>query len=62
MESILTVEIKNQFGRDAIHPINSIAQTFALIAGTKTLTKQHIKYIKTLGYTVQVVSDAPTEL
>jgi hypothetical protein len=50
----ITVRIKDQFGHIAIHPVCKAAQTFALIAGTKTLTPRTIECIKALGYTVTV--------
>ena len=50
----ITVRIKEQYGHIAIHPACKAAQTFALIAGTKTLTPSTIECIKALGYTVTV--------
>ena len=50
----ITVRIKEQYGHIAIHPVCKAAKTFALIAGTKTLTASTIECVKALGYTVTV--------
>jgi len=50
----ITVEIKNVFGNETIYPIDEKAKTFARLAGTKTLTRDAIKNIKDLGYTINV--------
>lgn len=50
----ITVQIKNNYGTEAIYPACSDSQAFARIAGTKTLTRETIALIKTLGYTVSV--------
>jgi predicted peroxiredoxin len=49
----IIVEIKNVYGNDMIYPINDDAKIFASIAGTKTLTKDTVVKIKTLGYEVK---------
>jgi len=56
MEIIVT--IKNIYGNETIYPSCPKGQTFAEIAGTKTLTPQTIKLIKALGYTVSVAGPA----
>ena len=50
---IIKVEIKNNFGNEAIYPACEKAQLFAEIAGTKTLTRDTIAKIKALGYQIQ---------
>lgn len=50
----ITVEIKTVYGADNIYPVCDSAKTFAKIAGTKTLTRETIKLVKELGYTVEV--------
>jgi hypothetical protein len=50
---IIKVEIKNNFGNEAIYPACKQAQLFAEIAGTKTLTRDTIAKIKALGYQIQ---------
>ena len=52
MEIIVT--IKNNYGTEAIYPVCNDSKAFARIAGTKTLTRETIALIKTLGYTVSV--------
>jgi hypothetical protein len=50
----ITVRIKEQYGHIAIYPVCKAAKTFALIAGTKTLTPSTIECVKSLGYSVTV--------
>lgn len=50
----IRVTIKDQYGREAIHPACSTSRTFADIAGTKTLTRDTLALIKRLGYEVKV--------
>ncbi len=50
---IIKVEIKNNFGNEAIYPACEHSQIFAEIAGTKTLTRDTIAKIKALGYQIQ---------
>jgi hypothetical protein len=47
--------VKDQYGNKVLHPYNTTAQTFASIAGTKTLTLPTIKHIMALGYSVEYV-------
>ena len=56
----ITVRIKDQYGHIAIHPVCKAAKTFALIAGTKTLTPSTIECVKALGYSVKVEQQALT--
>jgi len=48
------VTIKNNYGREAIYPACSDSESFARIAGTRTLTREVLTIIKGLGYTVEV--------
>ena len=50
----LTVEVREQYGVEAIYPVSRGAFVFAQIAGTKTLTRRTIALIKQLGYTIDV--------
>ncbi len=54
MEKVITVEIKNVYGKQTIYPICDNALVFASIAGTKTLTIDTISKIKALGYTIDI--------
>tara|TARA_R110000803_G_scaffold204493_1_gene270585 strand:- start:1671 stop:1847 length:177 start_codon:yes stop_codon:yes gene_type:complete len=56
----ITVKIKNNFGNEAIYPACEYSRLFAEIAGTKTLTRETIEKIKSLGYLVGVA--APQKL
>jgi len=38
-------------------PMCHVAETFARIAGTKTLTVETLKAVKALGYTIEVKAD-----
>lgn len=56
MDSI-KVKITSQFGNERIFPVCEKADLFASIAGTKTLTRSNIAYIKALGFDVDVVPE-----
>jgi len=51
----ITVLVKDQYGKHALHPRCPTAHTFASIAGTTTLTASTIKHIMALGYNVVYV-------
>jgi len=48
---VLTVEIKNNYGTQVVYPTCQVGETFARIAGTKTLTDQTRTLMKQIGYT-----------
>ncbi|MDH5548051.1 MAG: hypothetical protein OEZ43_20935 [Gammaproteobacteria bacterium] len=48
----IIVKVKNVYGQDKIYPVCNAAQTFARIAGTRTLTPEVMSQIKKLGYVV----------
>ena len=50
----ITVKVKDQYGRQVVHPVCNKARLLAEIAGTKTLTSYALESIKALGYTIQV--------
>lgn len=54
----ITVKIKHIYGNETVYPVCDTAQTFARMLNTKTLTREALKHIKALGYTIQV--EAPT--
>lgn len=48
------VRITNNFGNEAIYPVNDNAKLFATLTKTKTLSRSAISKIKGLGFTVTV--------
>lgn len=54
MDKKITVEIKSNFGNEAIYPICADAKTFTEMLGRKTLTRRDIDSIKKLGYVIVV--------
>ena len=49
---LITVEVRSVYGRDTIYPADDAARAFARIAGTTTLTRDAIREIARLGYTI----------
>lgn len=60
MQKIITVTIKSVYGTDVVYPMDRDSKVFAAIAGTKTLTKDTLRHIKALGYTI-VIEQLRTE-
>lgn len=54
MNKIVLIEIRSNYGKEAIYPANKEAELFADIAGTKTITRDALKSIKELGYLIEV--------
>jgi len=52
----ITVQIKTNYGSEAIYPICKMAEGFAAIAGTKTLTRQTLRMIKNMGFEIEIQS------
>ena len=50
----ILVEIKNVYGAEKIYPLCANGETFAKLAGTKTLTRDALQLIKSLGYSIEV--------
>jgi hypothetical protein len=48
----ITIEVKFNYGVCAFYPACDTSRAFAKIAGTKTLTKDALNVIKTMGYTI----------
>ena len=53
----VTVKIKSIYGEMKAYPIGNDAQTFADIAGTKTLTAATLRHIAKLGYAIHATSE-----
>ena len=54
----IIVKIKSVYGNETVYPVCETAQTFAKMLNTKTLTREALRHIKALGYSVQI--EAPT--
>lgn len=52
----IEVEIKTVYGNEAIYPLCPRAKKLAEIANTKTLTRQTIRCIREMGFSVAVVT------
>jgi len=52
----IDIEIRDVYGVRTAYPVCETARTFASIAGTKTLTKETLSYIKDLGYAVRLAA------
>ena len=54
----ITVKIKNNYGTEMIYPVCEYSQRFAIIAKTKTLSRDTIRQISQLGFDIEV--ETPT--
>ena len=50
----VTVDIRKNYGAEAIYPVCKTAKTFAEMVGRKTLTRRDIASIKALGFAILV--------
>ena len=48
-------EIKEKYGRPLAYPINDQAETIQALTGFKTLRRQDIAHIESLGFTVVTI-------
>ena len=55
MNRSILIEVKQSYGRPVIYPACNNAETFARLAGTKTLTASTLELIEQLGYTIDTV-------
>lgn len=53
----IQVKVSRVYGRELIMPVCDTGKFFARLTGTKTLTREHISLIKTMGYGVDVLQD-----
>ena len=51
----LLIQIKQNYGKEAIYPACEKSRMFADLIGAKTLTRANIEAIKALGYSFKVV-------
>jgi hypothetical protein len=49
------ITIKSVYGRETIYPVCKLAQGFARIAGTKTLTEDTVRTIVGMGFQIEYV-------
>lgn len=61
MGNLITVVIKQVYGKETIYPACDKSKAFAKLIGQKTLTRQNITDIKSIGFSVEVWT-APTTL
>lgn len=50
---LLQVQQRDQYGQKVYHPVNSVAQAFAEIAGTRTLTPRVLQLAEGLGFVIE---------
>ena len=53
----IKVSIKNVYGVERIYPQCQIAQTFLALMRKRTFDREEIQEIKTMGYSVEVVTE-----
>lgn len=51
----LRLRVQTAYGKIFFRPENDLAKIFSDLTGQKTLTKDQIELIKTLGYTVDLI-------
>lgn len=51
--TVIHVDVKRAYGVVRFFPRCENAKAFAKLAGTKTLTRDTLEYLKELGYTIQ---------
>jgi len=56
----IQVEVKSNYGSQAVYPICETAKMFCMIARQRTLTPDTIKGIKSLGYAIEIVQPEVT--
>lgn len=56
------VTLGYQYGQEVIYPACDDSRIFCQIAGTKTMTRQLVDQVKSLGYRVEVIPTQPKEL
>lgn len=58
----IQVFIDRSYGREIIRPACPKAEVFCRLAGQKTLTRQNVEWIKSLGFVVNVAHKGPVTL
>ncbi len=58
----ITVLAREQYGQTRLYPNCERSELFARLTQTRTLTADHIRWIKQLGYRVQLAQPELTDL
>lgn len=53
MDNVIFILVKQVYGNTTFYPLCEKAGLFAKIAGTTTLTRKTLAYIKELGYAIE---------
>ena len=53
------IDVRSNYGNQAIYPVNEHAKLLAAIAGTKTLTNVTLAYAERMGFQIQQAQRAP---
>ena len=53
---IVKYEVRNVYGNERLYPANGVAQQFAQLTNTTTLSRSHLQMIRELGFTVQPIT------
>lgn len=62
IKPFIVVKLKTNYGSQIIYPICEKAKIFCRLLGQQTLTPLNIKFIKELGYAIQVEPSEPRSL
>ena len=61
MQATAIIKAKSVYGETRFYPANAVAQGFADIAGTKTLTPETLSVMKRMGVTLKLDADLTLE-
>lgn len=50
----ITIEVKDVYGNKTVYPACKLSESFAKLAGTKTLTHAALSIIESMGYTIEL--------
>ena len=51
----IKIQFRNSFGMERIYPVCETAYQFTKLTGHKTMSREELKVIKTLGYEIEIV-------
>lgn len=58
----IKVQVRSVYGAPTIYPANDVAEHFAAIAGTKTLSRSVLQRAQLLGFKVTQIEAHPLEM